>query len=139
LHLEYSLLYFIFFEDTYLIGFGKSGMVYSIDLTSSSTIMRPIKQYLRGIDDILSVHPLEARKNQYLLATNKGLHVAEVRAGPDGKPSVRLCASDQGDDALSPFAFYDMRISAAVEYAPDKVFLTTRGRTRIYEVDLKTR
>jgi hypothetical protein len=88
------LLYFIFLEERHLIGFGKSGMVYAFEITSYKSFSRPTKQYLRGIDDILSVHPLEARKNQYLLATNKGLHIAEVRTGADGKPFVRLCPSD---------------------------------------------
>jgi hypothetical protein len=79
------------------------------------------------------------RRNQYLLATDKGLHVIEVLTAPNGKLSIRLCPSDAGDDALSPFAFYDMRISSAVEISPDRILLTTRGRTRLYELDLSTR
>ena len=63
----------------------------------------------------------------------------QVLVAPNGRLSLRLCPSDKGDDALSPFAFYDMRITTAVEITTDRVLLTARGRTRLYEVDLSTR
>jgi hypothetical protein len=132
------MLSYSFYENTYLIGVGRDGVIYTFDITTPA-IKIPTKNTLKEIDDILSIQPLMARKNQYLLGTNKGLHVAEVLTAPNGKLSFRLCPSDEGDDPHSPFAFYEMRISAAVEYAPDKILLTTRGRTRIYELNLKTR
>ena len=79
------------------------------------------------------------RPNQYLLATDKGLYVAEALLDSHGKATLKLCPSDAGDGPHSPFAFYDMRISAIAEVSPDRLLLTARGRTRLYGVDLSTR
>ena len=99
----------------------------------------PVKSQLRDIDDIISIQPLMARRNQYLIGTKQGLHVIEVLVSPSNKVTFRLCPSDDGDDPMNQFAFSDERISAVVEIEPDMVLVAVAGRAKLYIVNIKNR
>ena len=94
---------------------------------------------MHGIDDIISIQPIQNRKNHYFIATNQGLHVIKIQVNPRGNLRYELCPSDEGHDPHSTFPFFEERINGAVQIDVDKVLVAVEGKKRLYVIDISTR